>query len=355
MTSKNTKKHSRRGKNTSRRGKAASRRRKTVLRKKLGRLLSLFLVLIVLRLWGPQAAGRVSSHLDIDLPEFPSISAPAQLPSAGSTAAMESMADHDTLVPDSGSFQVDFLDVGQGLSVLVEADGSYLLYDGGDRSASSYVVSFLKERGVERLDYVIASHYDSDHINGLVGALHVFEVGEVIGPDYTTDTRVYNSLISRAEELDLGITTPSPGSRYPLGQGYFEVLGPLSGSYTDVNNYSIVIRLVYGDTSVLLTGDAEAESEAELVASWPNLKSDVLCVGHHGSPSSSGDAFLDRVQPSYAIISCGKDNSYGHPAACVLQRLKERNITVYRTDESGIITLQSDGNTLSFSAEKSGC
>ena len=316
MTSKNTKK-------SSGRRKAASRRRKAALRKKLGRLLSLFLVLIVLRLWEPKAAGLVSSN-------------------------------YDTLVPDSGSFRVDFLDVGQGLSVLVEADDNYLLYDGGDRSTSSYVVACLKERGIEKLDYVIASHYDSDHINGLVGALHVFEVGEVMGPDYTTDTRVYNSLVSQAKELGLGITAPSPGSRYPLGQGYFEVLGPMSGGYSDVNNYSIVIRLVYGETSVLLPGDAEAESEAELLAGWPDLKSDVLCVSHHGSPTSSGEDFLDRVQPSYAVISCGKDNSYGHPAASVLQRLRERDISVYRTDESGIITLQGDGKTLSFSTEKSG-
>lgn len=319
-----------------------------------GRLLSLFFVIIVLRFCGPQAAGLVSSYLDIELPEVSFTSAPAQLPAAENAGSPQTGSEIDIPIPDSGSFRVDFLDVGQGLSVLVEADGAFLLYDGGDRNASSYVVACLKEREVEKLNYVIASHYDSDHINGLVGALHAFEVGEVMGPDYTTDTRVYNSLVARTEELGLDITTPSPGSRYPLGRGYFDVLGPMSGGYSDVNNYSIVIRLVYGETSVLLTGDAEAESEAELLNAWSDLKSDILCVGHHGSPTSSGEAFLRQVQPSYAVISCGKDNSYGHPAASVLRRLEKQNITVYRTDQSGIITLTGEGKTYRFTLSKDG-
>lgn len=273
------------------------------------------------------------------------------LPDGGSSPGGTPLPSADPL-PEGSTLRVDFLDVGQGLSVLVEADGHYLLYDGGDRSASSFVVAYLKKRNVEKLDYLIASHYDADHINGLVGALHVFDVEQVFGPDYTADSKVYRSLTAAVSELGKEIVMPEIGGRYPIGNGYFEVLAPLSDQYEDVNNYSIAIRLVYGETSILLTGDAEGKSEEEMLAAWPDLKSDVLCVGHHGSPTSSGEAFLDRAAPEYAIISCGKDNSYGHPAPSVLERLEKRDITYWRTDESGTITAVGDGSSLDWSAEK---
>lgn len=336
-----------RNKRTYRKRKTCSRRKKNTAFRHIYELLGLLLLLLAVKIWGPEALPNLppqTEKLLYTLEElFPEDTAPVS-ESADSSAV--------SLPIDSGTLRVDFLDVGQGLSVLVEADGSYLLYDGGDRETSSFVVASLKERGVETLDYIVASHYDADHINGLVGALNICEVKELLGPDYTTDTRVYNSLVSKADGLGIGITVPEPGSCYPLGQGYFEVLAPLSDGYSDVNNYSLVIRLVYGDTSFLLTGDAEEDSEAEMLLAWPDLKSDVLCVGHHGSPSSSSQAFLERVQPDYAVISCGKDNSYGHPDPTVLERLNALQIPVWRTDESGTVTVLGDGKSLLFSAEK---
>ena len=251
---------------------------------------------------------------------------------------------------ESTGLEVDFLDVGQGLSVLINADGHFMLYDGGDRTASSFVVASLKEKGVSRLDYLIASHYDADHLNGLVGALNVFDTDMIIGPDYETETKIYKSFTDMVLKLDKEIVHPSPGERYPLGGGYFEILAPLSGGYDDVNNYSVAIRLVYGDTSFLLTGDAEQESEKEMTEYWPDLSADVLCVGHHGSPTSTGTELLDKVNPSVAVISCGRDNSYGHPGKAVLERLESRDITVLRTDESGTITVSSDGSSLTLPA-----
>lgn len=258
----------------------------------------------------------------------------------------------DTASPVSGELRVDFLDVGQGLSILAQTDDACLLYDGGDRGTSSFVVSYLKDQGIDSLDYVIASHYDSDHLNGLVGALNSFEVKEILGPDYSTDTRVYQSFVSKAEELGLSIEAPEPGNRYPFGDGYFEVLAPLSDDYADVNNYSIVLRLVYGETSFLFTGDAEQESELEMIEYGEPLNSTVLCVGHHGSPYSSTMEFLEAVSPDYAVISCGKDNSYGHPADSVLERLDTMEIPIWRTDEAGTITVHGDGKSLFFSSEK---
>lgn len=274
----------------------------------------------------------------------------------GETPAESTEASGQPAISDSQDgtsyLRVDFLDVGQGLSVLAEADGQYLLYDGGDRTASSFVVAYLKQRGVEYLDYLVASHYDSDHINGLVGALHTTEAGTILGPDYEADSRVYRSLVSQVSEQGKTIETPKPGSRYPLGSGYFEVLAPLSDSYEDANNSSIVIRIVQGDTSFLLTGDAEAESEREMLAAWPDLKSDVLCVGHHGSASSTGSEFLSAVNPSAAVISCGKENSYGHPTADVLNRLSAQGCQIWRTDEDGTITAVSNGRSVTWSTER---
>lgn len=260
-----------------------------------------------------------------------------------------SPGDHDRQVPDGGRLEVNFLDVGQGLSVLINADGHFMLYDGGDRTASSFVVAYMKDKGVTGLDYLVASHYDADHLNGLVGALHVFNTALILGPAYETDTKIYGSFINMVKELGKEIKHPAPGERYPLGGGYFEVLAPLSEQYDDVNNYSIAIRLVYGDTSFLIMGDAETESEKEMTEHWPELSADVLCVGHHGSPTSTGEELLDKVNPSIAVISCGRDNSYGHPGKAVLERLEEREIPVLRTDESGTITITSDGTGLTVS------
>lgn len=340
-----------------------SRRKKNHLFNHVRRLLAVLILFFAANILGPEllpelppqareAVSVLEELLSADDSSQTGTAADSRLNSPADSLTASQADSRPPQLTDSGNIRVDFLDVGQGLSVLVEADGACLLYDGGDRGASSFVVAYLKERGVDTLDYVIASHYDADHINGLVGALNTCEVKKVFGPDYSTDTRVYHSLVSKADELGIGITSPEPGSRYPLGQGYFEVLGPLSDDYSDVNNYSLVIRLVYGETSFLLTGDAEEDSEMEMLQAWPDLKSNVLCVGHHGSPSSSSEAFLNKVQPDYAVISCGKDNSYGHPDEAVLKRLEKLQVPIWRTDEAGTITARGDGKSLLFSTEK---
>lgn len=271
----------------------------------------------------------------------------------GTGSADSSSAGSYGALPDDARLEVNFLDVGQGLSVLVNADGHFMLYDGGDRTASSFVVACLKDKGVTDLDYLVASHYDADHLNGLVGALHVFNTALILGPDYETETKIYGSFLNIVKELGKEIKHPAPGEQYPLGGGYFEILAPLSDRYDDVNNYSIAIRLVYGDTSFLIMGDAEKESEKEMTEYWPDLSADVLCVGHHGSPTSTGDELLDRVNPSIAVISCGRNNSYGHPGKDVLERLEKHDISVLRTDESGTVTITSDGSELTVSSPAS--
>lgn len=249
--------------------------------------------------------------------------------------------------PGSGDFEVHFLDVGQGLSVLVKSGEHALLYDGGDRESSSFVVSYLQQQKVKRLDYLIASHYDADHISGLIGVLHAIPVEMVIGPDYVHDSQTYSSFMNAVSAADLEVAHPAVGSEYLLGSSYFTVLSP-ERITSDSNNNSVAIRLVNGQNSFLLTGDAETDSEEEMCSSGLDLYCDVLCPGHHGSSTSTSALFLAYTQPEFAVISVGAGNDYGHPHRETLQRLADTGVTVYRTDELGTVIARSDGKHITW-------
>lgn len=251
-------------------------------------------------------------------------------------------------VPAAAQTNVHVLDVGQGLSVLVESQGHYMLYDGGDRTKSSYVVSYLQDQGISSLDYVIASHYDLDHLNGVVGALNVFPAGQVFSPDYTADTKVYNSFLSVIKSKKLKNKQPAVGNQYRLGDAAFQILSPSGTGYSDVNNYSIAIRIQDGDTSFLITGDAEAESETEICRTGLELDSDVYVMGHHGSGSSTTWELLQNVNPEYAILSCGAGNSYGHPHVESMEKLQAMDIQLLRTDKQGTIIASTDGSSITW-------
>ena len=247
--------------------------------------------------------------------------------------------------PADGIVEVHVLDVGQGLSVFVRSKDCCLLYDGGRETASSFVVSYLKRQGVEKLDYVIASHYDSDHLSGIVGVISAFPIGTLIAPDYEADSPVYRSFLTAAAKHRLSIVSPAPGTEYLLGDGTFRILAPLGADYEDENDYSVVVKLSLGDTSLLLTGDAAFESEEEMLSHGDLLESDVLLIGHHGSAGSTKEEFLTAVSPDFAVISCGLGNDYGHPSDRVVSLLEESRIPLYRTDLQGNIdfVLQPEG------------
>jgi beta-lactamase superfamily II metal-dependent hydrolase len=247
-----------------------------------------------------------------------------------------------------GEMTVHILDVGQGSACLVESEGHYMLFDGGPGDYSSYVVAYLRDQGVKQLDYVIASHYDADHISGLVGVLNVYPVETMLCPDYETDTKIYASLMSKQEANGCAVVHPETGDTYTLGDANFTVVAPVKDDYEEVNNRSIGIRLVHGGNSFLMLGDAEKESEADLCASGQTICSDVYLVSHHGSSSSTTAELLAKVQPSVAVISVGVDNAYGHPTEQTMQRLKKAGVALYRTDRQGTITVTSDGETLQW-------
>ena len=247
-------------------------------------------------------------------------------------------------------FEMHFIDVGQALSVLVECDGQFMLYDGGNVDDGSLVVSYLQSQGVEELQYVFCSHAHEDHVGGLAAALAYFPANHVYSPVTEASTKCFKDFVKYTQQQGLQVEVPAVGTVWQLGSATVTMLGPVA-QYSDTNNTSIVLRIDYGSTSFLLTGDMEKTAESDLVASGANLKADVLQVGHHGSSTSTGYAFLNAVLPEMGIISCGVNNKYGHPHEETLSILRDAGADVYRTDLQGTITIGSDGQNYTVGTE----
>ena len=251
---------------------------------------------------------------------------------------------------DGQAFQMHFIDVGQALSVLVECDGQFMLYDGGNVDDGSLVVSYLQNQGVEELQYVFCSHAHEDHVGGLAAALAYFPANHVYSPVTEANTKCFQDFVKYTQQQGLQVEVPAVGTVWPLGSATVTLLGPVK-QYDETNDTSLVLRIDYGSTSFLLTGDMESDAERDLVESGANLKADVLQVGHHGSSTSSSYLFLNAVLPKMGIISCGVNNKYGHPHEETLSILRDAGVDVYRTDRMGTITIGSDGANYTVSSE----
>ena len=247
-------------------------------------------------------------------------------------------------------FEMHFIDVGQALSVLVECDGQYMLYDGGNVDDGSLVVSYLQSQGVEQLEYVFCSHAHEDHVGGLAAALAYFPAYHVYSPVTEASTKCFKDFVKYTQQQGLQVEVPAVGTTWPLGGATVTMVGPVA-QYSDTNDTSIVLRIEYGSTSFLLTGDMEKTAETDLVNSGVNLRADVLQVGHHGSSTSTGYLFLNSVLPEMAVISCGVNNEYGHPHEETLSILRDAGVDVYRTDLQGTITIGSDGQNYTVGTE----
>lgn len=246
----------------------------------------------------------------------------------------------------SSKLKVHIINVGQGDSILIESDNQYMLIDAGEKNKSDIVIDYLEDTGVKKLDYIIATHPHSDHIGGLSDVIDYFQIGKIIMPDVIHTSKTFENLIDTISENKLKITKPIVGNEYALGEASFIVIAPNNSSYNNLNDYSVGIKLIYNENSFIFTGDAETNSEYEMLENGINLDADVLKHGHHGSSTSSSDKFLDAVTPDITIISAGRDNQYGHPHIEILKAIEERDITLYRTDKQGTIILESDGKSI---------
>jgi competence protein ComEC len=246
--------------------------------------------------------------------------------------------------PDS-NLTVSFIDVGQGDSILIQNDGEAMLIDAGENDKGTDVVNYLNSQGADSLKYAVGTHPHSDHIGGMDTVLENIPTETFICPSVDYDTKTWQDVLNTANDKNTEIVYGKPYDSYTVGEATFTIFAPDSNSvYSDLNNYSIVLKLEFGENSFLFTGDAEEISETEMVSSGYDLKADVLKVGHHGSSSSTSEAFLNQINPEYAVISCGENNEYGHPHKETLSKLS--NVNVLRTDQMGTIVITSDGKNL---------
>lgn len=283
----------------------------------------------------------VAPKLGIPVPSWNDIFASAELTNTADAAKQP--------------FSAHYIDVGQGDCILIKSDDRNVLIDAGERGNADKIIRYLKQYDVTKLDYVIATHPHSDHIGSMAEVISAFPVSNVIMPKLsksnTPTTKTYENLLKAVQKTGAKVIPAVPSESYEIGGADMTVLAPLSDK-DDINNMSVVVRVVYGDNSFLFTGDAEEESENRILKSGASVRSDVMKGGHHGSRTSSSEKYMDAVSPSLYIVSCGKDNDYGHPHKETVDMLEKRKISYLRTDEAGSIVVGSDGKKLSVSTEK---
>jgi competence protein ComEC len=251
----------------------------------------------------------------------------------------------------SDELRVNFIDVGQADSILLQEGDKFMLIDAGNNGDAKTVNDYLTSQGVKELQYFIGTHKDEDHIGGADGVISSFKVGKVYFPKQVATTQTYKDFVTAVKNKGLSLTVPKVGEQFKLGDAVVTVLAPNSSEYEDSNDYSIVVKVTFGSTAFLLTGDAEARSEKELVDSGKDLSATVLKVGHHGSLTSTSQAFLDKVNPKFAVVSAGTGNKYGHPAQEIMDKLKAKGVKVFRTDEQKTIIATSNGKDINFNVK----
>ena len=249
----------------------------------------------------------------------------------------------DFLSETKQNLKVYFFDVGQADSILVMNEGKTMLIDAGNNIDGEMLVQNLKTLGITRIDYLIGTHPHEDHIGGLDNIIKNFEIGTIYMPKVQANTKTFEDVLDAVKEKELTITTPKINDTFTIGQVECQVLA-VDNNAKNLNLASIVIQMKFDDMTYLFTGDAEKEVEEKMLKATKDIKANILKVGHHGSNTSSSKEFIQAVAPEIAVISVGKDNSYGHPSQEVTERLEEKGSKIYRTDEVGNIFIEQKKN-----------
>lgn len=257
-------------------------------------------------------------------------------------------------VGDGEYIEIHVIDVGQGDSILIRTAGGDMLIDAGPASGEDELKAYLTEMQVDDLEYAVFTHPDADHIGCADMVLTDYTVSNVIMPEHEKTTKTYQRMMAALDASGATLVSPKPDTTFTLGSMTVTILAPIEDKYSSTNDYSVVMRLDFGETSFMMTGDAEETAEQDILAKYSTemLDCDVLKVGHHGSDTSTSQLFLDAVSPEIALISCGVGNTYGHPYAVTLQKLEAASAAIYRTDEWGDIVLTSDGTNITVKPQE---
>lgn len=264
----------------------------------------------------------------------------------GKDAIFGGLTDSPSAPVSGGEVQFHFIDVGQGDAALIRTEAGDILIDAGTNSSEDELKAYLDSMGVQDIEYAVFTHPHEDHIGGADMVLNTYNVKCVILPDATSTSKTFERMMDAIETEKCEVMEATPDQTFTVGELTCTILAPISTSYTETNNYSVVIRADYGDTSVLFMGDAEVDAEEEILERYRfkgTLDCDLLKVGHHGSDTSSSQAFLDAVTPVHAVISCGEGNSYGHPVQEIVKRYEAMQVELHRTDLEGSIVFVSTG------------
>ena len=264
-------------------------------------------------------------------------------PTKGSEKTQESMK------IEGDNLKVYFLDVGQADSILIQDKNEFMLIDAGNNEDGEKLVEYFKSLGITKFKYVIGTHPHEDHIGGMDNIINNFDIEKYYMPDAITTTKTFESVLDALGNKNLQFDVPKEDEVITLNNATIKFLHSEDGK-SDLNDTSIVLKMTYGNKKFLFTGDATSNVEKKIINK--DISCDVLKVGHHGSQYSTTENFLEKTDPIYAIISVGKNNTYKHPREETLNKLKERNIKVYRTDQDGTIIATTDGEEIKFETIK---